>query len=118
MEKEGWFVELVGDQSSGPEASPISKRRGSKGDVWREATARGAIEKSRYVRVIEEVREDDPIEYFLPTGIRSTFCFANGVMVVTVPQNEEISENGKNGGRKGVGCAISRRRANSIKIKE
>ena len=33
-------------------------------------------------------------------------------MVVTVPQNGETSENGKNGGRKGVGSAISRRRAN------
>ena len=32
-------------------------------------------------------------------------------MVVMVPQNEEISENGKNGGRKGVGSAISRNRA-------
>ena len=42
-------------------------------------------------------------------------------MVVTVPQNEEISENGKNGGRKGVGgSAISWRRANrgSINILE
>ena len=41
-------------------------------------------------------------------------------MVVTVPQNGEISENGKNGGRKGVGSAISWRRANrgSISIQE
>ena len=39
-------------------------------------------------------------------------------MVVTVPQNEEISENEKNGGRKGVGSANFRRRANwgSLKI--
>ena len=28
-------------------------------------------------------------------------------MVIEVPQNEEISEGGKNGGRKGVGSAIS-----------
>ena len=33
-------------------------------------------------------------------------------MVITVPQNEEISENGNNGGKKGVGSAISWRRAN------
>ena len=33
-------------------------------------------------------------------------------MVVTIPQNEEISENGKNGEREGVGSAIRRRRAN------
>ena len=34
-----------------------------------------AMEKSRYVRVIkgEEVKEDDPIEYFLFTKIGSTF---------------------------------------------
>ena len=33
------------------------------------------MEKSRYVKVIDgkEVREDDPIEYFLPTGVESTF---------------------------------------------
>ena len=27
-------------------------------------------------------------------------------MAIEVPQNEEISGGGKNGGRKGVGCAI------------
>ena len=39
------------------------------------ATARGAIEKSRYVRVFEgeKVKGDDPVEYFLATGVRSTF---------------------------------------------
>ena len=44
-------------------------RGGSKGDV-----RGGEMEKSRYVWVIEEkeVRED-PIEYFLPTGVGSTF---------------------------------------------
>ena len=48
---------------------------GSKGDVRGGATARGAMEKSRYVRIIEGegVRKDDPIKYFLPTGIESTF---------------------------------------------
>ena len=41
-------------------------------------------------------------------------------MVVTFPHNGEISENGKNEGRKGVGSAISRRKTNrrSINIKE
>ena len=34
------------------------------------------------------------------------------VMVVTIPQNEEISDNGKYGGRKGVGSAISQRTTN------
>ena len=39
------------------------------------ATARGAMKKSRYVRVIEreEVREDGPIECFLPTGVGNIF---------------------------------------------
>ena len=52
-----------------------SKRGKSKGDVRGGATARGAIEKSRYVRVIEreEVRSNDPIEYFLSAGVGSTF---------------------------------------------
>ena len=33
------------------------------------------MEKSRYIRVIEEkvVRRDDPIEYFLPTGSEVPF---------------------------------------------
>ena len=33
-------------------------------------------------------------------------------MAIEVPQNEEIFEGGKNGGRKGVGSAISQGRAN------
>ena len=51
-----------------------SKSRGSKGDVRRGATARGAMKKSGCVRVIEgeEVRRDDPVEYFLPAGVGST----------------------------------------------
>ena len=53
-----------------------SGRGESKGDVGGGATARGAMERSRYVRVIvgEEVRTNDSIEYFLPTGIGSTSC--------------------------------------------
>ena len=34
-------------------------------------------------------------------------------MAIEVPQNEEISGGGKNGGRKGVGSAIRRRGANT-----
>ena len=46
------------------------KRGGSKGNV-----RRGAIKKSRYIRVIEgdKVKKDDSIEYFLLTVVRSTF---------------------------------------------
>ena len=60
-EKEEQLEELLGDQNLGPEAPPGS-RKGSKG------YARGAMEKGRYVRIIEgeEVRRDDPVEYFLP----------------------------------------------------
>ena len=56
-----------------PEARK-DKRGGSKGDVRRGATAREAMEKGGCDRVIEgeEVRGDDPIEYFLPTGVGST----------------------------------------------
>ena len=41
-------------------------------------------------------------------------------MAIEVPRNEEISRGGKNRGRKGVGFAIRRRRADweSINIKE
>ena len=44
------------------------KRRQSKGDF-----RRGAMKKSGCVKVIEgeEVRGDDPVEYFLPTGVGS-----------------------------------------------
>ena len=50
------------------------KRGGSKRDVKGGANSNGAIEKSRYVRVVEgeEVRRDDPIKNFLPTRVRST----------------------------------------------
>ena len=51
-----------------------SKSRRTKGDVRRGATARGGMEKSGCVRVIEgeEVRGDDPVKYFLPAGVGST----------------------------------------------
>ena len=73
--RERQLEELVGDQTSNPEAPPRSKRGGSKGDIRGGATARGAMEKCRYARVIEgkEVRREDPIEYFLPTWVGSTF---------------------------------------------
>ena len=69
----GQIEKLIGDQNQGSEAFPRSNRRRQKKDkkdVKRGVTARGAMEKSRYVRVIEgeEVRRDDPIKYFLPTG--------------------------------------------------
>ena len=47
------------------------ERGESKGNVREGTTARGAMEKGRYVRVSkgEEIRRDDPIEYFLPRGL-------------------------------------------------
>ena len=85
-----------------------SKRRGSNGDVRGGATARGAMEKSRCVRVIEgeEVRRNDPVKYFLPTGVGGTSLSPIGGDAIEVPQNEEISGGGKNGGRKGVDSVI------------
>ena len=49
------------------------KRRRRKGDFRRGATAREAMDKGRCVRVIEgeEVRGDDPVEYFHPVGVGS-----------------------------------------------
>ena len=56
------------------------------------------MEKSGCVRVIEgeEVRREDPVEYFLPSGVGSTSSVPEGVMAIEVPQNEEISGGGKN----------------------
>ena len=50
------------------------ERGGSKGNVRGVATARGAMEKGGCVRIIkwEKVRRDDPVEYFLLAGVRST----------------------------------------------
>ena len=60
------------------------------------------------MRIIEEkeVRRDDPIEYFFPTRVGSTFRVLEEVMAIEVPQNEKISGGGKNGGRKGVRSVI------------
>ena len=66
------------------------------------------MEKGWCVRVIEgkEVRGDDPVEYFLPAGVGSTFWVPKRVIAIEVPQNEKISGGGKNWGREGVGSAI------------
>ena len=68
----------------------------------------------------KKVRGDDPIECFLSTGVGSTFRVPEGVMAIEVPQNKDICREGKNGGRKGVSCAILQSRANrgNINIKK
>ena len=76
--REGEIKEFIDDQNPGPKAPPISKKGRERREqrIYRGgATDRGAMEKSRYVRVIEgkEVRRDDPIEYVLPMRVRSTF---------------------------------------------
>ena len=68
--------DLIGGQNQVLKHLPRArkgKRGGSKGDVRTGATARGAMEKSGCVRVIEgeEVRRDNPVEYFLPTRVGS-----------------------------------------------
>ena len=68
LEKEGRLVELVGDLNQTFEAPSRSKKGKSKGDV-----REGAMEKSRYVRIIEGKVRDDPIECLLSTGAGSTF---------------------------------------------
>ena len=70
MNKSLSLVVAIGDQSPSPEAPFMSKKVGSKEDI-----RRGAFEKSWCVRFSErtKVRVDDPINYFLPTGVRSTF---------------------------------------------
>ena len=66
------------------------------------------MEKGWCVRAIEEeeVRADDSVEYFLPTGVGSTFRVPEGMKAIEVPQNNKISRERKNRKRKGVGSAI------------
>ena len=68
MLSEGQIEELVGDQNPGPEASPRSRKR-------RERREQRRYPKGGYVRVIEgeKIRGDDPVKYFLPMGVGSTF---------------------------------------------
>ena len=70
------------------------ERAGGKKGVRGGVTARGSMEKSRYVRIIEgeEVRRDDPIIYFLPTEVRSTFRVPEGVMTIEVPRTKRFLE--------------------------
>ena len=78
------------------------ERRGSKGDVRGETTAREAKEMSRYVRVIEgeEVKRDDLVEYFLSTVVRSTFSVLEGMMTIEVPRMKRFLEEGRIEGEK------------------
>ena len=68
---------MVDGQNPGPVAPPMSKKEQEKReqrDIRGGATARGAMEKGGCVRFIEgeEVRGDDPVEYFLPARVGGT----------------------------------------------
>ena len=75
--KRGKIEELLNGQNPGPEAPPRSKKERERREQRKcqgRATVREAMEKGGCVRVIEgeKVRRDDPIKYFLPTGVGST----------------------------------------------
>ena len=74
VKNEGQLVELVSDESPSSKAPPRSERGWSK-DVRRGAIVREAMEKSWCVWVIgkKQVIGNDPIKYFLPIRVRSTF---------------------------------------------
>ena len=77
------------------------ERGGNKGDV-----RKGAMEKSWRVKVIggKKVRGDDPIEYFLPTGVRGNFWIPEGLMAVKVPRIKKFLEEGRMEGKKSRFC--------------
>ena len=52
------------------------------------------MRKGGCVRVIEgeEVRKDDPIEYFIPAGIGNTSWVPEEVMVIEVPRRKRFLE--------------------------
>ena len=74
-QRERKLEELVGVQKPSREALPRSKKGQEKREQSEGATARRAMEKSRYVRVIEgeDVKRDGAIEYFFNTGVGSSF---------------------------------------------
>ena len=72
---------------------------------WRRVSVSGSLRGRRSEEMI-------PIKYFLPAWVGSISCVPESVMAIEVPQNEEISGGGKNGGTKGVGSAIRRKEAN------
>ena len=94
------------------------KRGASKEDVMGGATARGAMDKGRYLKVIEEKRSEEMTQSNTSSlrGSKVLFESQRGVRSVEVPRNEKISKGATYGGKKGVGSAIRRRRANSESV--
>ena len=76
-EREGQIEELLGGQHPGSEAPPVSKKEQERREQ-RRCQERSDCQRNNVeggcVRVIEgeEVRGDDPVKYFFPTGVRST----------------------------------------------
>ena len=106
--REGRIEELVGGQNPGHELPHRSRKRQEKRGQGR-SQERSDCQRSDGEGWVcqghwgEEIRGDDPVEYFLPTGVGSTSWVPKRVMAIEVPQNEEISGGGKNEGRKGLG---------------
>ena len=78
-EREGQIEELVGNQNTGPETSLRSKKE-------RERGAKEMLGEEQWI----EVRRDDSVEYFLPTGCREYLLSPRGLMAVEVPQNRDF----------------------------
>ena len=100
---------MVGDRNPGAEAPSRSlpREEGVKEMLGEERCRRVGMSGSLRDRRSEEMTQSN---IFSHAG-RNYLLSLRGVMAVEVPQNEEISGR-KNGGRKGVGSAIRRRRAN------
>ena len=71
----GRIVELVGSQKPSTEAPPMSKKRESKVDITRRATARGPMEKSRYVWFNERKQVKEMIQWNTSSPLGSEVRF-------------------------------------------
>ena len=78
------------------------------------------MKKSRYVRNLEGRRSEKMVQSNTSCPRGPEVLFESCVMAIEVAQNKEISGGRNDGGRKGVGSAISLTRANggTINIKK
>ena len=74
---------------------------------WRRAGMSGSLNGRRSEEMAQSITFHE---------VESTFRVPEEVIAIQVPQNEEMSGGGRNGGRKGVGSAIRCRRANRESI--
>ena len=66
----------------------------------------------------KEVRGDDAIEYFLPTGVKNTFLSTRKRDTIELLQMEEIFGGGKNGKREDGSAIHQRASRGSINVKK